>query len=753
MIRKHVNLCPNMRLLSKAIAVTCMAVSVFAIGIHKVDAAEGTSYQLYGTNDDYLLRTEKVGTDYTINEANYENEPIQGSSFVVYQSPKTAAVVTPEVPEKEEEEIVVPPGGGLRPESIARKKYPSPIAEPRHPAAPEIRFVRVKEILEKIKRLAPIMLEPIEPEPVVSPKALPTTVAVSVTQECPVPPAQQCVPNWTLFWCLLLAILIPWLLLFLLLCIETYRNRKRPIVFSILFSILVMIVILAVFLFAVPRAHAKTTVPLKTTYYGYLFDNSGNAITAAHNVRFSYWSSSDYVASDVTATGAINTAASTYADWTEVHTVTPNSDGYFFVKLGNITALPDFSTLPRSTLLDMYLQVEVKPTTSADTAYDFLDHDTTSDTEDRNPMLSVPFALNADFIDQREIGTGSGNIVILNSGGLLDVDVIPGGTNRNRFTIDYDNTSTGDIVLQFGNTLSKTLLYSQDNSRFEFNDDVYMNGDLTVTGLINGLDLGSLAAGTDTQLKVSSGAGLTVNIAAGGYRISGTETQYAGDSGIAIADENTNYVYFSSGGVQVNTTGFETGSSIIKLAEVTATGGAVSTVNDRRVMQSDDRERTIKQTFFPEYDNVSYQADATNNVGRMYIDSDNTNKKNFYVWTSTSNSLQDYDIILHIPLSPDFKKWAEDNTIKLRYRSTSSDTANNKLDVSVFDTNGSPVTLSGSSTDLANTSWTNTIIEFSGSPTWTPGQDFVIKLKVYAKDNYQMQSSDLRIRYVEFPSG
>ena len=59
--------------------------------------------------------------------------------------------------------------------------------------------------------------------------------------------------------------------------------------------------------------------------------------------------------------------------------------------------------------------------------------------------------------------------------------------------MDFDNTietaGTGTIELQFGNTLSKILSYDLDNSYFNFNDNLNIEGDLTLTGTINGIDI------------------------------------------------------------------------------------------------------------------------------------------------------------------------------------------------------------------------------------------------------------------------
>lgn len=497
-------------------------------------------------------------------------------------------------------------------------------------------------------------------------------------------------------------------------------------------------------------AFAATTVPLKQIYNGHLLDSSGNPVTTAHSIRFSYWTSADYVAGDVTGTGAINTGASTYASWQEVHTVTPNADGFFSVELGSVTSLPDFSALPVSTLTSLHLQIEVKASAAANTAYELLDHNASSDTQDRSPVDAVPFAQNADLLDQRDTGTASGSIPVLQSGGILDTATIPGGTDANVFTLDSDDTG-GNVTLQFGATLMKQFTYDSADARFEFNDDVRIEGSLSVSGLINGVDINALTDDNDTQLKVSSGGGLNINIAAGGYRISGDETQYSGSGGVDIANNATNYVFFTSTGLQLSTGGFPTDHSVIPLAEVVTQSGSVQSVTERRVMQSDDREKSIELTYHAEHQNAVYQGDATNNVGRLYVGNDAISMKNYYVWTSTLTSVQDYDVIVRVTLPEHFVRWNA-TPLRVSYRSTSASTANNFMDVSVFDTNGSPVSLTGSSSSLASTSWATANIGFGGSPTWTPGQDLLIKLKLSAKGDFQMHTGDMILDFVELPT-
>jgi hypothetical protein len=508
----------------------------------------------------------------------------------------------------------------------------------------------------------------------------------------------------------------------------------------------------AFFLFAgllsIPFVSAETTAPQRVIYNGHLLDSSGTAITTQHKIRFSYWTSTDSVSGDVTATGAINIGATEYGSWYEEHTVTPNSDGYFSVELGSVTALPDYSALSVTTLLNLHLQVEVKLATSADTSYELLDRDSSDDLIDRSPVRSVPFSLNANLLDRRAVGTGSGSIPHLGSGGSL----LQSGTMENRFTIDTDNSSGGTLYLRFGASLGKELSYEQDNTYFNFNDDVNIQGNLTLTGLINGIDISTLAAGSDqVHLKVNSGAGLNLTIAAGDYRLNGNVTEYAGASNQAVADEATSYVFLGSGGLTIRTSGFPTDETSIRLAEVVTTGGAISTITDRRVFNADDRERTIVRTYAPGYEGAAYEGDGTNNTGQLYVTNSGAAVTNHYIWTSTRSTLQDYDIVIHAEVPTDFVRWGT-NPISLKYRTTSGSTVYSKADIEVYDTAGTQVTLTGDSSDLTNTQWTTADVGFSGTPTWTTGSGFLIKIRSFAKDSQEVQLGHMKIRYTELPS-
>lgn len=498
--------------------------------------------------------------------------------------------------------------------------------------------------------------------------------------------------------------------------------------------------------FTVQAASAAVSSPQRHVYNGHLLNAAGAPITTAHYIRFSEWYSRDMDATDVSA-GVINTGAATYAGYQEVHVVTPDSQGYFSVELGSGASLPNLADIAASDLDNLFLQVEVKAAGNPDSSYELLDVNPSDDAIDRSPILSVPFAQNADLLDQREIGTGSGSIPLLMSGGVLSVDAVPGGTNSDTFTVDTNNTAASEVVLQFGGALAETLKFDVLDDTFVFSADLKVEGDLVVTGLINGIDISAIAGSDDGKLRVSSGAGLTVNVTGGAYRINGDVTDYTGASGVAVAANATNYVFIGSGGLTVRTSGYPTDESFIRLGEVITDGAGVTQVNDERVVLSDDREHATEVNMHAEFPNASYQADATENTGQLSVSLDNITLRNFYLWTSTRTTLQDYDVVVRVSLPADFVRW-DASPLSVSYRTTSADAANSKVDVSVFDTNGTPVSLGGSATGLASTSWGTSALTFSGAPTWTAGQEFLVKFKLYAKDDFQAHVGSMKLKYV-----
>lgn len=84
--------------------------------------------------------------------------------------------------------------------------------------------------------------------------------------------------------------------------------------------------------------------------------------------------------------------------------------------------------------------------------------------------------------------------------------------NTEAFQAIDDTDTTADIALRFGDTLNKNLFYERSRARFKFDDDLYILGDLSVTGLMSGKTLkiyGSMSGNSLFVARAFSGAGLS----------------------------------------------------------------------------------------------------------------------------------------------------------------------------------------------------------------------------------------------------
>ncbi len=260
--------------------------------------------------------------------------------------------------------------------------------------------------------------------------------------------------------------------------------------------ILAIIFCFGVFWFSIGTAHAQNiTTPQKIVYSGQLKDSQGNFLNGEYHFRFSAWSSQDYQEADMTS-NEINESRPAYLGWKEIQLVTL-VNGHFSLYLGDITSFP-------SNLFDranVYLHIEVKQKNQPNSAFETLDVNANDATKDRLLFHSVPHAINADKIDFRDTGFDAGNIPHLNNNARLPISTIPGGTNQSTFTLDKnDDAEAGEsLILKFGETLAKTLSWSNLLNRFEFNDTVAISGNLIVSGTINGQNLGTTQT-TDTLI-------------------------------------------------------------------------------------------------------------------------------------------------------------------------------------------------------------------------------------------------------------
>jgi hypothetical protein len=126
---------------------------------------------------------------------------------------------------------------------------------------------------------------------------------------------------------------------------------------------------------------------------------------------------------------------------------------------------------------------------------------------------------------------------------LLPISTIPGGTNTETFILDNDDTivGPGSIALQFGNTLGKFLEYDNALGWFNFNDNVNITGNLTVTGTINGVTVGPYGQSIVYEPEYADGV-----ISADGTSNKGKLEVFFVDTDGSPGNNNFNYYHWTT---------------------------------------------------------------------------------------------------------------------------------------------------------------------------------------------------------------
>ena len=138
----------------------------------------------------------------------------------------------------------------------------------------------------------------------------------------------------------------------------------------------------------------------------------------------------------------------------------------------------------------------------------------------------------------------------------------------------------------------------------------------------------------------------------------------------------------------------------------------------------------------PEYKDAVIYPDGTDNRGKLIMSFEDTDggagneNINHYNWTTRQTTLQDIDLIIRVHLPEGFTGF-QATPMHITYRTSDNNAANNKIDVSMEDTAGATISLTGGSA-LTSAAFTTTGITFGGSPIFTAGEQITIKIKLSA---------------------
>lgn len=155
---------------------------------------------------------------------------------------------------------------------------------------------------------------------------------------------------------------------------------------------------------------------------------------------------------------------------------------------------------------------------------------------------------------------------------------------------------------------------------------------------------------------------------------------------------------------------------------------------------------TVKEIINAEYSGVVLHADGTNNSGTLNSDYDGTNRRNYYDWTSTQSSLQDYELVVQSQIPSDYASGF--GTFKIWAYGASTSSANNDIQVTVQDAAGTSCAASTSVLPGSATTWTEQTVTLSGC-SYAANDIITITVKVFSKSSNNVRIGSISYQYTD----
>ena len=301
--------------------------------------------------------------------------------------------------------------------------------------------------------------------------------------------------------------------------------------------------------------------------------------------------------------------------------------------------------------------------------------------------------------------------------------------NTEAFQIIDDGDGSSDIELRFGQDLNARIIYDISRSRFEITKPIHVLGSITATGSVT-------ASGA-----LQAGSGILLN------------TNRSGDAVLTFGNETTDQTLRYSHSLQkfqfskdVAVEGNLSGATLTIDGDVNLQGLSYAFPTSRGTngtyLQEDGAgnltwsEATLSSSggvsLQPVYSNAVYFASGSAVVGQLTYARDLTDNENYYHWTSSLGTFNQYWIAVRVRLPETFSAWDETSPVEFRYRTGDASSAENAMRIEMQDTAGNPIALANN-TGLASLTWTTaTITGPEAAGTYTPGEYITVFVKIGA---------------------
>lgn len=441
-------------------------------------------------------------------------------------------------------------------------------------------------------------------------------------------------------------------------------------------------------------ASATDTLPSRMNFQGRLTNSTGNILTdGTYNMKFRIYSA--------TTGGTLLWSEDRLVSASQGVTVT---NGQFSVQLGSVTSLPASLFTTNS----LHFEVELPtPATATTTSPSW----TEGPMSPRNQLATSAYAFNADMID----GIDGSNLAQLDQNNTFSGNNTFAGTIQGGSSLTLGTTSqAGSLVISDGSSNTATLQVASLAGNYTYtipvttaNDTLCLEalancagaGGVTTIGALDGGTAnanGATISGTTLHLQSASAtnAGLVNTISqtfAGDKMFSGNINVQSGllvtDNVQAVVSTTGDLlvagVVYADGGIDTSAGGvlglggsassIDMASNVTVAASKTLTIGTVANgviVSDTGITLAGTARGTKTVTLVPEYPGATFRGDGTDNNGSLSSDlcsattgglginttvcATANDEHNYYEWSNTQATAQDYDIYVRYKLPADY---------------------------------------------------------------------------------------------------